>query len=229
MTVSPQSHQTSVYAHSSAKLYRIDPVKLTVTLVGPFGWPGNPDAMTDLAIDRSGRVIGISFDHVYAVDPKTAKCTHLAKLTQDFNGLSFITNPGGGNERLLATAADGTVFEIDPQNGHSKKVGSYGANLTSSGDLVSVKGIGTVATVKKDALGGDWLARVNPATGHATLIGPTGYTNIWGLGFWKDKVYGFTESSMFVLIDVKTGGAKLVSSGGGPWWGAAVTTSAPVQ
>jgi hypothetical protein len=96
---------------------------------------------------------------------------------------------------------------------------------------VSVKGLGTFATVKQYAGFGttsDWLAKIDVLTGKATLIGDTGAMDIWGLGFWKNKFYGFTEGSQFILVDPKTGKATTVSSGGGPWWGAGVTTVAPV-
>ena len=218
-----------VYAHSSKELYSVDPKTLAVTLVAPFGWPSLSDEMTDIAIDRDGRMIGISFDKVYAVDAKTAACTHLANLDREFNGLSFITPAvAEGKEYLMAAANDGVLYEINPTNGQARRVGAYGAGLKSSGDLVSVKGFGTVATVEKDLGKTDWLARVDPTTGQAQLIGDTGFADIWGLGYWKDKIYGFTEASEFILIDVKTGKGTLVRRYAQNWWGAGVTTVAPV-
>lgn len=220
---------TSVYAHSADKLYSINPDTLRVRLVGPFIWPAQKkDQMTDIAVDRSGRMIGISFDKVYRVDPKSAACTLLAPITLGFNGLSFISAGAGQPERLLGTTSHGYLHEIDPQTGKTKQVGSF-SGLFSSGDLVSVKGFGTVATVKlfPSTTAPDYLARVDTTSNKLTLIGLTGFRNIWGLGYWKNKVFGFTESSQFVLIDVKSGKGKLVSSAGGPWWGAGVTTIAP--
>ena len=49
-----------------------------------------------------------------------------------------------------------------------------------------------------------------------------------GVAFWKNKIFGFTESGQFVTIDPTTGAGTLVQSNGPHWWGAAVTTSAPV-
>jgi hypothetical protein len=220
-----------VYAHSADKLYKVDPDALTVQLIAPFKWPSLSDQMTDIAIDRKGKMIGISYTSVYAVDPKTAVCTYLADLGAagaDFNGLSFIAPEiAEGQEYLYAAGITGSVYEIDAVTGTSKKVGSYGGP-GSSGDIVSVKGLGTFATVSKDFSSTDWLARIDILTGKATLIGDTGFQDIWGLGFWKNKFYGFTEASQFILIDPKTGKGTQISSGGGPWWGAGVTTSAPV-
>jgi hypothetical protein len=222
-----------VYAHSSDKLYKVDPGTLQVTLIAPFKWPGFlPDEMTDIALDRKGKMVGISYTVVYSVDPKTAACTRLADLdSTGFNGLSYVASEiADGKELLMATASTGLVYEIDPTTGKSKQIGNYGGP-GSSGDVVSVKGLGTFATVKQYAgfsTGTDWLAKIDVLTGKATLIGDTGVVDIWGLGFWKNKFYGFTEGSQFILVDPKTGKATTVSSGGGPWWGAGVTTVAPV-
>lgn len=227
----PPPENAAVYAHSSSELYKVDPDTLDVTLVGSFGWPDGADSMTDIAIDKSGYMVGISFGKVYAVNVLTAACTYLADLDREFNGLSFVPaqdiDPGGA-EMLVASALDGSFYQIDPSTGASTPIGNYGGGLTSSGDVVSVRGFGTVATVKQGDLGTDWLARIDPTTGVATLIGDTGVAKIWGVGFWGDKVFGFTDDMQFVLIDVTTGAATLVETGSVRWWGAGVTTAAPV-
>ena len=56
----------------------------------------------------------------------------------------------------------------------------------------------------------------------------TGYSQIWGVAFFKGKVYGFTNGGQFVLIDPTTGGAMMVKNTGVNWWGAGVTTVAPI-
>ncbi len=221
----------AVYAHSDAELYRVDPDTLKVQLVAPFTWPNGSDQMTDIAIDKNGLMIGISFDKVYSVDKDTAACTFLSNLDRSFNGLSFVpaqmADPSGA-EKLVASALDGSLYEVDPASGSSHLIGNFGGGLTSSGDVVSVSGFGTVATVKTTNGASDYLATVDTLTGTAKTIGATGVSDIWGLGFWKDKVFGFTSSNQFVLIDPKTGAAQVVSSGSVSWWGAGVTTSAPV-
>src|SRR5512138_1646443 len=83
--------KTFVYAHTSSALYKVDPDTLAITLVGNFLWPGAADMMTDLAIDKHGVIIGVSFTSVYTVDPTTAKATLLSSnLGGTFNGLSFV-------------------------------------------------------------------------------------------------------------------------------------------
>ena len=160
-----------VYAHSSDKLYKVDPSTLQVALIASFKWPGFlPDEMTDIALDRKGKMVGISYTVVYSVDPKTAVCTRLADLDNSgFNGLSYVASEiADGKELLMATSSDGLVYEIDPTTGKSKQIGNYGG-----GDVVSVKGLGTFATVKQVPFssGTDWLAKIDVLTGKATLVG----------------------------------------------------------
>jgi hypothetical protein len=103
-----------------------------------------------------------------------------------------------------------------------------GGMYVSSGDIVAVDSFGTVQTVPGGS-SGDVLVRLADGTFAATPIGTgTGFTDIWGLAYWKNKVYGFTNSGEFVLVDPSTGSATLVTNNGVAWWGAAVTTVAPV-
>ena len=225
----PVGFMGAVYAHSSSQLFKIDPDTLDVTLVAAFDWPSGSDEMTDIALDKDANMVGISYGTVYAVNKDTAACTRLASLDRSFNGLSFVPadEVGTGVETLVGAALDGSVWRIDKTTGASTLIGNYSGGMTSSGDIVSVTSFGTVATVKSGLGGTDKLVRVNANTGVATLIGDTGVTDIWGLGFWKDKVYGFTDYKEFVLIDIHTGVAELVKTGTVEWWGAGVTTSAP--
>jgi hypothetical protein len=227
----PAAENAAVYAHSSGALYRVDPDDLEVTLVGNFGWPNGSDSMTDIAIDRDGNMVGVSFDSVYAIDKDTAAATYLAPLQGQFNGLSFVAaGPDPNDEILVGAALSGAVYQIDPMNGNSTMLGNYGGGLGSSGDLVYVRGFGTVATVT-DGVGNDKLARIDPGNGwSAELIGTgdTGATSIWGLGFWKNQVYGFTDTRQFLLIDTVTGLGTPIETSSVNWWGAAVTTSAPI-
>jgi len=219
-----------VYAHSDQELFRIVPDSLKVSPVGLFGWPGDEDKMTDIALDQQGRMIGVSKDRVYSVDPATAECQLLAGLTGHFVGLSFIAAETSGEpERLLGISQDsGEVYEIDPSSGEATRVGAFGQGFKASGDLVSVRGLGTVATVIDPDDDTDWLVSLDPDTGEATRLGDTGFAKIWGLGFWGDKLYGFTDNKEFLLIDATSGQAQLEQQGLASWWGAGVRTTAPV-
>ena len=226
----PPALEAAVYAHSSTQLYRVDPETLEVSLVGNFQWPLVADEMTDIALDKDGNMTGISFSRVYSVDKDTAECTYLSDLITQFNGLSWVpANSPDPNapEILVGAANNGQVVEINPGTGAQTTIGAYGGLWGSSGDMVAVRDFGILATVT-DGIGTDRLASIDPTTWQATIIGDTGVGQIWGLGFWKNQVYGFTDTRQFVLIDVNTGVATPVETGAVNWWGAGVTTSAPV-
>lgn len=225
--------QVYVYAHSSSALYRVDPDTLAITKVGDFGWGSvGSDQMTDIAINKSGTMIGVSFGSVYRVDTTTAQTTLLSDaLDGTFNGLSFVPASqlnATGDDVLVGTRnSDGKVFRIDPMTGSATQVGDMGA-FQSSGDLVAVDGFGIMQTVTGGS--SDRLARLATQTFAATPIGSgTGFGQIWGVAFWKSKIYGFTNGGQFVLIDPTTGAGTMISQTPGvAWWGAAVTTLAPV-
>lgn len=220
-----------VYAHSAQTLYEVDPNDLTVTTVGNFGWPGGSigEQMTDIALDEDGNMIGISFYRVYRVDKYTAQCTYLADLQDTFNGLSFVEGVGiDPGPALVGATLSGGWYEIDPDTGASTLIGNYGGGMGSSGDIVFVRGAGAFATVTHPSYSTDVLVEVMPNSGQAVVIGETGFNEIWGVAYWAGQVFGFTNAGQFILIDVTTGQGTLVESSTASFWGAGVTTVAPV-
>jgi len=221
-----------VYAHTDSVLYRVDPDTLAITQIGPFVWSNGSDTMTDIAIDKNGQMIGVSFTSVYKVDTTNAHATRINDtLGGTFNGLSFVPAEQlgrTGDDVLVGTRnSDGLVFEIEQTSGAINQVGNMGSSFVSSGDLVAVANFGIVQTVTTS--GPDRLVRLAPSTFAATGIGTdTGFGEIWGVAYWKNKIYGFTNGGAFILIDPTTGVATLVSQTSQAWYGAAVTTLAPV-
>ncbi len=236
---------SEVFAHAGTTLYTIDTTTLVQTRVGDFTNLG-AQSMLDIAVDRDGRMIGVTRDKIFEVEEATAAATFLADFgaVRGFSSLSFVpaeaANPDGP-EVLIAANDAGAVYRIDIAGAAATAVlvGSYGMQgataIGSSGDIVSVRGFGTVATVNVGT-GPDFLARLDPANGwRATIIGTgTGFDNVFGLGFWEGKVYGFVDDGFeagtgkFVDINPVTGTATLVRSGPVRWFGAGVTTSAPL-
>lgn len=226
----PVASDAVVYGHSASMLYTVDPDTLEVKPVDAFHWPVGDDGeeMTDIALDRDGNMIGISFNAVYAVDKDTAKCTRLHSfLGSTFNGLSFIyADVGDGSqEQLVGASRDGNLYKIDPMTGTQTLYGNYGGGWGSSGDLVSVMGA-TYATVTMGSGGNDTLVKVG-ASGVATPIGPIGHGAIWGLGYWKQKLFGFSNTEGLITIDITTGQGTPIGNKNVAWYGAGVTTAAP--
>ncbi len=223
-----------VYAHTSSDLFSLDPATLTLTRVGAFATgDGHTDAITDIAITMHNQIYGCSFTSLYRIDAQTAVLTPVGALDGErfgLNGLSFIPD-GMSGEVLIAAGADGTYYRVDPMNAVTTPVGQYSDGWRSSGDLVSVEGAGTFATVLGTT--SDVLVRVDPGSGAVVRVGEgTGFEGIWGLGYFRQKLFGFTASGRIIVIDTRTGVGTLPEhpiEAGAPFWGAGVTTVAPVD
>lgn len=234
---------SKVYAHSGQVLYRLDTTALTPVEIGPFGI--GTMSITDIAVDKNDMMVGISLNNVYRIDVATGAATLLMPLaagTPNLTSLSFvpmdINNPDSA-ERLVAATDVGTVLEINPATGATSNLGAYGSVgaglIRSSGDIVAISGVGILATVTiGDTLTDpDYLARINPVTWQATpLAQSTGFDRIFGLGFWRGKVFGFVDRNAsggaIVEINTNTGASTMVNTGAIRWFGAGVTTDAPI-
>ena len=233
----PPPEYVSVYAHSATTLYRLDPETLAPSTVGDFTFDGDAVNITDIALNRDGEMIAISLGEIFAVDRTTAHATKLADSSEfGFTSLSFVPDPANPQnaEILISANFAGEVYRIDPNTGISTLIGDYGVDnqgrdIGSSGDIVSVIGFGTVATVNVEDEPNDFIAWINPTTFEASLIGDTGFDRIFGVGFWRGTVYGFTDNAEFLTIDVESNGqADYFASSVVEWWGAGVSTIAPI-
>jgi hypothetical protein len=235
-TTEPDSR---VYAHSGTKLYRVDTATLQPVEVGTITGLGS-QSLTDLAIDKSDRMIGVTLDKLYTLNATTAAATLVnTSMVGGLTSLSFapadLNDPNSAD--ILVSANDqGDVYSINTTTGAATKIGSYGTfnnkKVVSSGDLIAVRGLGIYATVNLGTEMQDYLARIDPTTWKATPIGGgTGYDNIFGLGYWKGTIYGFVSggsSGQMITIDPGTGAGTEVQSGVVSWFGAGVATNAPI-
>lgn len=243
-----------VYAHTGNHLYRIDTVTNLPVDIGAITGLAANESVTDLAVDKTGKIVGIGFKNLYSINKDTGAATLIKALptsAQGFTSLSYVpTNLQDMNsaERLVAANNDGDVFSIDPATGDATPIGAYGVDqgsgkkIGSSGDIVAVYGAGIYATVNigtsnADRDKPDYLAKINPATWAATLPNAdTGLDHIFGLAYWKGKVYGFVDvpdtgagrTGKFVQLDPNSGAATELKNGPEAWFGAGVTTIAPI-
>ena len=240
----PSVDMSRVYAHSGGTLYRMDAVTLSVQQIGPMTGLGT-QSLTDLAVDKDDHMVGITLDKLYAIDETSGTVTLVKDLSQSahgFTSLSYVPtdlNDPASPDILVSANDQGDVYQIDPASGTATKIGSYGSTavgkVVSSGDLIGVRNFGIYATVDVGTEPNDYLAKIDPATWKATPLGTgTGYNNIFGLGFWGGKIYGFVDiktgakGGKMIQIDPNTGAAIELSSGSVEWYGAGVSTSAPV-
>jgi hypothetical protein len=242
----PEPDPSRVYAHSGPMLYRIDTLTMAAVPVGAFTNLGT-QGMLDIALDRDERMIGVTATKIFQIDPATAACTFLADYTSSrLTSLSFvpvnIAQPDGA-EMLVAATDNGDVVRIDitGTTATATVIGNYGLSgatqIVSSGDLVYIKGVGTFATVDVGpATGLDYLARIDPANSwRATLVGTgTTFNNIFGVAYWGGTLYGFVDdgpvaaTGNFIKLDQQTGAGAALMPGSIRWFGAGVTTEAPI-
>jgi hypothetical protein len=131
-------------------------------------------------------------------------------------------------EVLVGGATDGTYWRIDATTGAATMLGTFQGGWGLSGDIVSIAGAATYATVRRSTTMNDSLATIDPRTGAVTIVGDTGFSQIYGLGYWRATLFGFTRSGQFLIIDARTGRGRLVGTPTMQFSGAGVTTLAPV-
>ena len=226
-----------LYAHTKDTLYVLNPSTLGFDLVGAFTFNKNAGLVTDIALDKVGELFAVTYTDLFACDRLNAKCTWLAKLPQEFNGLTFI--PAGlidsDKEVLVGIAGKGSWYRIDFGSGGAKLMllGGYGGGWLSSGDAFSVVGVGTYATLKKCNACDNYLAEVDPATGAViTIIGKTGSAKgLFGLAWFQGVFYAVSSDGNVYMLDVKTATPTPVTvvkvPAGTKWWGAGVSTHTP--
>ena len=240
----PAVDTSKVYAHSGKVLYSIDTTTLAPTQIGTLTGMVSNESLTDIAVDNSSHMLGVSLDNLYSVDPTTAAATLIGSIKVNgtmagFTSLSFVPNPSGSGADILVSAnGQGDVYQIDTTTAATTKVGNFGKRasdqIVSSGDLFGVAGFGIYATVKVGTDPNDYLVKVDPAqTWRATLpANDTGVSKIFGLGFWKGKIYGFvdggTGAGQILELDPTTGQGSTPKAGAVQWYGAGVETNAPI-
>lgn len=234
----PVTDSVLVWANSPTALFSFDPRTNQVRTVGNFsveGAPPTPLEITDLAVNAQGEVWAISFQSLYRVNTQTATLTWVAHFADfGFNALTFV--PAGvldpARETLVAVSVL-DYYRVDTQTGAATRIGSYGGGFSSSGDLVSIANAGTFATANSPDpwATSDVLVRIDLATGQVTPIGAgIGFDFLYGLGYWRSRLFGFSDSGQLVEINIQTGVGTVVTPNTGTtqFWGAGVTTVAPV-
>ncbi|HEU0035985.1 MAG TPA: hypothetical protein VFQ53_35480 [Kofleriaceae bacterium] len=236
-----------MYAHSGSKLYRLNAATLAAEPIGTMSGLGT-QSLTDLAIDKDDKMVGITLDKLFSIDATTGAATLIRDLSQDgqnLTSLSFVPsdlNDPNSPDILVAANSFGEVFQIDPATGSATKIGDYGTaalgKIRSSGDLFGVRGVGIFATVDVgEGTPGtpDFLAELDPANNWKATLRPndTGFDKIFGVGFWGGIIYGFVDAGdpaggKMIQIDPQTGAGTLLSSSDIRWFGAGVATDAPI-
>ena len=138
----PPSGGTILYGHTNTALFSVDSTdpKLTITKVGDFdcigAGPGQVSSLTDLAVDKDGRLYGVGSKAVFLdmqLGGGKVGCAGKAVALKvaanvNFYGASFA--PAGtldpAKETLVVANSDGELYAVDAVSGAATLVGNFG-------------------------------------------------------------------------------------------------------
>lgn len=243
---STPSKEGIVYASTQTSLHSFEPYSKAFKKVGDFDCTVAPisgasqQGMADIAANAKGELFGVGmtdpkdlFWALVGIDPKTAHCTvirQFPKVVEPPIGLTFLPkNVLGPDEVLVGIKLGGSYVRYDTSTGTESQIGTTAVSNCKASDIVSVEGGETYVAGCPGQ--NPHLYAINPANGSVVRDVSTLTTTelVGGVGFWGGTVYGFLSDGTLWSIDPKTGiSAKLAVSGGAPFWGAAVTTTAPL-
>ena len=206
---------------ASSTLWVIDPVAITAEVVGETG----VEAITDIAITTDNRIIAITEELGYELDPASGEATVIADepWLVDQNALDALPNG-----RLLVGGEDELV-SVDPDGGNKSYEGTMGGGRVFSGDIATVSNGLALATAKVPNGNGenDHLYRFDLDSNSSTDEGDLGFPRVFGLDVGCDgALYGMVATSPPQLLLVDPTSAQTLVLGtmeGGPstLWGAA--------
>jgi hypothetical protein len=209
-----------MYAHSDSTLYSVDLTNKALVVIGPFNASAGSGSatgnvvMTDLAVAPDGTIYVISEQALYTASATNGQATMVGSLTSCGTEMVALTNTADG--RLFVGDFHGSLCEIDittnPPTVKPPMTMSNGMALT--GDFVGV-GNGTIygtAYNTADHSGSGTqasndLVTVDLTNGNTTVIGPTGYPDLFGVAAANNEIFGFTHDGTghVITIDPMTG------------------------
>jgi hypothetical protein len=197
------------FAEDSTFLYGVDLPAGVVTRIGST----RGVVLDDIALDPHGTLYGVG-SALYTVDTKTGapKVVAMLSLGVTLNALDF------ADDGTLYAAGGSDVYTIDVKTGNLVQVATYPVPYSSSGDLAII-GNQLLATVSG---GGrtDTLLSIDLTTFEATVIGQTGFSQIYGLAAYGKQLFGYTSSGDVLQIDPATAKSTVLAKTGTPFYGA---------
>jgi len=215
-TACPVSHacdanagcEARAFAHDDTTLYDVRLPSGEVKMIGPTNFP-----LTDVALHPSNVLYGISEGVLLTVDQKTGR----ADVLREFPSVRGLNAADVAPDGTLYVAGQSQLFKVDPASGTVTPMMMFPGGRTSSGDLAFV-GKRLIATTE-DA-GSDGLVEFDLDADRAKVLGPIGFSCVWGLAAYGTTLYGLTCNGELLAIDVDTGRGTLLSKARVGFWGA---------
>jgi sugar lactone lactonase YvrE len=162
--------------------------------------------MFDIALDPISAILyGVSGNgRLYSIDQVTASTSLIGNTSAFINGLTF-----SSDGTLYGTGTD-SLYTLNLATGAAGLIGT--GNYDSSGDIAFDDAGNLYLSSTTGA--GDSLWTIDTSSGVGTLLGQTGFTNVYGLNYANDTLYGFTSSGTTLALDTLTGaGSSLPTNG----------------
>jgi len=218
-------------------LYSID---TTTKAIADRGEVHGQRYITDLAMDAGGELYGVGWNNAYANG--TSKLYRITPggagdaadwdiLQVAYNRMDRTVNAAvmSGEDLYVASCSGGfqkLVRDGSPDRWRVSATGNLGS--TSGGDLAfSADGQKLYVTLSGGSLGTVNFDESSRDFGKVTAIGSTGYSQVFGLAWSEEVLYGFTNnntnygSSYMVRLNPLTGAASDPVALGVAVWGAA--------
>lgn len=199
--------QARALAHDSTTLYDIRIPSGQVKAIGSTG-----PQLTDIALHPSNVLYGIAFGSLYVINQSTGLAT-LSKSIAAGNLNGADAAPNG----TLYVAGGASLFTLDANSGAVSFVMAFPNGGTSSGDLAFV---GSRLLATANGGGGDNLVEFDVVQHTAKVLGPVGFTCIWGLAAYGPTLYGLTCEGRILSIDTTTGKGAQLNKVSTAFWGA---------
>lgn len=192
------SANATLIGTSSGELWDHDVSSNTPNFIGFTG------VMFDIALDPvTNFLYGIKGNgYLYLIDQTNGNTTQIGDTDKFINGLTFDQNG------VLFASGDNNLYTINVSSAVATLMGSDG--YQSSGDIafddsgsLYLSSMGT----SSDSL---WL--LDPNTGLGTLLGSTGYNNVYGLNYANNILYGFTESGYTISLSTVDGSGTFLNN-----------------
>lgn len=216
-----------VYIHDGDTLFSFDPDTNAVNEIGQFHDRNGPldRDVVDIAIDLDGIMFGGTREPggeplgngVYVIDPETAFARLVFEFDDTLNGMTFL------DDGRLVIAGE-RVSVVDPRTGSVLLEFPAARAYETSGDIVGLPDGKLYWTVRgQDA---DDVVRIDPTTGRLENLGSARLRSIFGLGYAKQQLFGFSSTGFVVVIDPRDGRVLRQDRLDGRWFGA---TTNPVR
>ncbi|QEG34779.1 DUF6923 family protein [Bythopirellula goksoeyrii] len=196
-----ESHGQVYVSTSEKEVWKVDLPSANKTFVAL-----TPELFFDLAVSRDGLLYGLSYSsaELYRIDVNTGETLQIGTIGyQDpgnFNSMDF-----DADDDLFV--ARNRLLHVDSLTGQGTLIGETGFEATGDLAISPSGGFYMSAFGPNDV---DDLVQLDPVTGAGTLIGSIGYSNLYGLDFVDDVLYGITIDRRIIQIDPTTGSGTQV-------------------